>query len=84
MPEINWRELQEYRLKEIEAAALFISEIWKNRESTDYFKGVMDMFERIIQLPTSLCDEEEKDFVTDLVRQDFKRVEMDILRKVVR
>ena len=82
--EINWAELQDYRLKEIEEGASFIADIWKDRESPEYFRGAMDMLDRILHIPKSLCEPTEKEFVSDMVAQDFKRVEMSLLRKVVR
>ena len=82
--EINWRELQDYRLKEIEEGASFITDIWKSSSNPDYFRGAMEMFERIINLPTALCDKEQREFVEELIAQDYKRVEMTLLRKAIR
>jgi len=84
MPEINWREVEDYRLKEIEEAASFITEIWKEGHTPDYFRGAMDILERILHLPKSLCEKSEKEFVKELVAQDFKRLEVNLLRKAVR
>lgn len=81
--EYNWAEIQEYRQKEIEEAVILLNDIWKGK-SPDYFRGVIDMLSRIVLLPKKLCQEAEMEYIEDMVNQDFKRVEINLLRKAVR
>jgi len=81
--EYNWTELREYRKKEIEEAVILISAVFKGG-SPDYLQGIMDMFKRIILLPHKLCRKEEREFIEDMINQEFKLVEIDLLRSVVR
>jgi len=82
--EHNWDELFEYRKKEIELAVSIISDILKNKHSPDYFKGAMEMFKKILMLPKSMCQEEEKEYIEDMVAREFAAVSIDLLRRVVR
>jgi len=84
MTEFNWQEIRDYREKEIEQTVLLIQDIWKDNRSPDYFKGVMDLFSRIILLPKKLCKKDELEYIEDMVNQEFKRVEIDLLRKAIR
>ncbi|MEA2066542.1 MAG: hypothetical protein U9O65_05530 [Thermotogota bacterium] len=80
----SWKEIQEYREKEIEEAVILIGDIWKDKKGIDYFRGMMDMFERIILLPKKMCQENELEYIEDMVNQDFKRVEINLLRRVTK
>lgn len=84
MTEYNWKEIQDYRAKEIEVGVTLIQDIWKDNKSPDYFRGMMALFERIILLPKSLCQENELEFIEDMVNLNFKRVEINLLREAVR
>lgn len=81
--EYNWKELREYRQKEIEEAVILIDDIFKNG-TPEYFRGVMDMFTKIMHLPKKLCQPEEREAIEDMVTQEFKSVEIDLLRRAVR
>lgn len=81
--EYNWTELKEYRQHEIKEAVSLINGIWKGK-SPDYLKGVIDMFSKVLLLPKKLCTPEEMEFIEDMVSQDFKYVEVDLLREAVR
>ena len=84
MTEYHWKEIQSYRGKEIETAVTLIQDIWKDNKSPDYFRGMMALFERLILLPKTLCQESELEYIEDMVNQEFKQVEIDLLRKAVR
>lgn len=81
--EYSWNDIKEYRQREIEEAVTLINDIWKGK-SPEYFAGVMDMFSRIILLPKKLCNEEELEFIENMVAQEFAQVSIDLLRKTVR
>lgn len=82
--EYNWTELKEYRTKEIEETVTLINDIWRGQKSPEYFAGVMALFNRIMLLPKKLCKEEEQEFVTNMVEQEFSQVGLDLLRKAVK
>ena len=82
--EYNWVEIREYRKFELKEAVALIQDIWKDDKSPEYFKGVMTLFKRIMLLPKKLCTKEETEFIEDMIRQEFKQVEIDLLRKAVR
>ena len=82
--EYNWKDISEYRKKEIKEAAELINDVFKGSTSPEYFKGVMDMFNRMIKLPLSLCQPEEIDHINNMVAQEFEEVKLDLLRKAVR
>jgi len=82
--EYNWSEIREYRKFELKEAVALIQDIWKDDKSPEYFKGVMTLFKRIMLLPKKLCTKEETEFIEDMIRQEFKQVEIDLLRKAVR
>ncbi|NQT34748.1 hypothetical protein HQ587_06125 [bacterium] len=81
--EYNWAELKEYRKREIKEAVSLINGIWKGK-SPDYLQGVIDMFSKVLLLPKKLCREDELEFIEDMVSQEFKLVEVDLLREAVR
>jgi hypothetical protein len=82
--EYNWKEIKEYRKKEMEAAVELMGDMIKGKESPEYFRGIVNMFNRILLLPGELCQEEEKDFITNMIAAEWAQVEMDVLRKAVR
>jgi hypothetical protein len=81
--EYNWAELSEYREKEIKAAVALIHKVW-NGKSPDYFLGVIDMLKAILLLPKQMCSPEELSIIEDMINQEFKTVELEILREAVR
>jgi hypothetical protein len=48
---LNDPEFEKYRVKEIEEGVLMLRSVI-NGNSSDYFKGAMDMLRRIINVPT--------------------------------
>lgn len=81
--EYNWNELKEYRKHEIKEAVSLINGIWKGK-SPEYLKGVIDMFSRMLLLPKKLCRKDELEFIENMVTQEFKSVEIDLLREAVK
>jgi len=57
--------------------------MFKADRSPEYFKGVMAMFNAMVNLPKSMCSEEDKEYIESMVAQEFSQVSLDLLRKAV-
>ena len=81
----DFKEISRYRQEEIKLCVELINDIWKeNAQTNEYFRGMVKMFERILLLPKSLCQENEKEYIENMIDKEFAQVSIDLLREAVR
>lgn len=57
---VNFEDIEEYRLLEVNEAVFFIRTLINNTFDGQYIKGAMDMLKRIIKLPENFAKTEEQ------------------------
>ena len=83
--EIFSGDFPEYRQREIEIAASFVSIASIQREGNDYIRGALDMFRKILNIPVEFAKtNEQKEIIGKMVDRDFAIFEIEYLRKAVR
>ena len=81
----NWTDISEYRQREIKVILEFISDLLKSKSNPEYTKGAIDLFNKLILIPLDMCsaDDEERDYVNNLITKEFEEVKVDLVRKLI-
>jgi hypothetical protein len=74
-----------YRKKEIEIAASFVSISVIEQQGSEYVRGAMDMFRKILNIPKDVAkNDEQKQIIGQMLDRDFAQFQIEFLRKAVR
>jgi hypothetical protein len=83
--EIFTDDFPAYRKKEIEVAAEVVSMFIRRGESSEYIKGAMEMFRKILNIPVETAKtKEQKEFIRRRIDEDFAKFEVEYLRRALR
>ena len=77
-------EFAVYRQKELECAADFVYDLFKDSVNPAYVQGAMKMLNRILKVPEQFAGTKEaKQRAADMINRDFKKFEARFIKAMV-